>query len=172
MSERDRILAVFEARRETPGTPYDAGNFLDYLRDQPKGTRAVYDSFAGLRRFNAFIDQVQMEFSVCLSVKDREAHYSLDRFVARIAELRNSPRSSLASLRQRMKSGIEWNIIVVSNLCLAIPAIALRHAPVVLAAILAAAVALNSFWFWFYRREKRYAARLHQRILAASRDDP
>jgi len=86
-SHRDRILAIFERHRATPGTAFPEERFLNHLMADPKGPEAVRNSFSGLRRFNAFIDEVQLEFGVCFSMKDLEASYSLPRFEARVREL-------------------------------------------------------------------------------------
>jgi len=44
--------------------PYDESHFLAFLLRQPDGKRALYNSFRGLRRFSAFIDEVKFEFAV------------------------------------------------------------------------------------------------------------
>lgn len=87
---RNRILALFEKHRATPNAQYDDDHFLDFLLASPKQKRAVYNSFRGLRRFNAFLDEVQNEFAVCFSIEDRDANYPIDKFVNRIQELQKS----------------------------------------------------------------------------------
>ncbi len=72
---RTRIIQLFEKHRAAPGAPYDEGHFLDFLLRDPKKERAVYNSFSGLRRFNAFLDEVQYELGVCFSLDDRDANY-------------------------------------------------------------------------------------------------
>ena len=171
MSEKDRIIVIFEAHRKEPGASYDPDHFLDYLLAQPKRKYAVYNSFTGLRRFNAFVDQVQLEYSVYLSQKDRESNYNLDRFVARILELRSSPRSSLASLRNYMKKFIEWHLIFLSNIFLAVPAFAFRESAVFWL-LISCIVIVNCFWFWFYRRDAKYCTRLRQQLLAVAEARP
>jgi hypothetical protein len=69
----------------------------------------VYNSFKGLRRYNAFLNDIQLEFGICFSGADFDANYSLPRFVARIAELQASRRSSLNSLRTARKRGFGWH---------------------------------------------------------------
>jgi hypothetical protein len=110
-SDREIILELFERHRETPGEPFDEARFLDHLLANPRRPRAVYNSFAGLRRFNAFIDAVQLELSICFSVRDREAHYSLAKFVERAGALKRSRRSSVASLRNQQAHGFGWGTV-------------------------------------------------------------
>src|SRR5262245_36245708 len=83
-ADRARILTLFEQHRARPGTPYDESHFLDFLLPDPQRKHAVHGSFRGLRRYNAFIDDVQLEFAICFSLKDRETDFSVDRFVARV----------------------------------------------------------------------------------------
>jgi hypothetical protein len=165
-SHRDRIVALFEKHRMKPGTPFDEVSFLGFLLAKPKKKRAVYDSFRGLRRFNAFIDEVQYEFAICFSQKDREANYSLDDFVDRIIQLEQSRRSSLASLNNQMKSGYGWSAMVVTDFFPLIAAISLRGSALAVAVFLGIAIALNVWFFRFMTRAKRY----HERLLTKIRD--
>lgn len=112
---REAVLRIFECHRTTPGAPFNESNFLDYLLATPKKTRAVHDSFFGLRRYNAFVDEVQIHFSICFSQQDFEAGYTLSKFVDRVAELRSSRRSSIASFRNQRRHGFGWGTIVASN---------------------------------------------------------
>jgi hypothetical protein len=128
--DKERVLRLFERHRKTPGAPFDESHFLDYLLARPKRRHAVYNSFTGLRRFNAFIDAVQLEFSVFFSVKDREANYSLQKFVERVGQLKSSPRSSLASLRNSKRRGFGWHTVVLLNVvALLICLVMFRHVP-------------------------------------------
>jgi len=163
-SRRDAVLAIFEKHRIAPGTPFDEDHFLDFLLPHPKGKRAVYNSFRGLRRFNAFIDEVQFEFAICFSMEDRDANYPLDRFVDRVNELETSRRSSLASLRSQTRAATEWNVAIVANLVLFAAAAALKNHAWVLALIALAAVLFNSWFLWLSARAKRYHAKLLAKI--------
>jgi hypothetical protein len=164
MSHRDKVLAIFEKHRFAPGAPYDDGYFLDFLLPEPKKRGALYDSFRGLRRFNAFLDEVQYEFAICFSVEDRDANYSLDRFVDRVKELEKSRRSSLASLKNRIRAGIGVNVVFFANFCLVIPAIFARNNTWALAVLIAIAVIINAWFFRFSARAKAYHARLLSKI--------
>ena len=169
MSERDQLLKAFEAHRKIPGAPYEEANFLDYLLARPKKKRAVYDSFRGLRRFNAFIDQVQLDHAVCFSIKDREANYPLDKFVARVIELRNSPKSSLASFGNQAKAGFGWQAVAMGNLVIGIPTLSLAHHTGLLLIGLALIASFNSFFIVLSLKRQRYMAKLHKRLLQAPR---
>lgn len=101
-SVRQRILELFEKHRATPGAPFEETHFLDFLLPNPAQKRAVYDSFKGVRRLNAFLDDVQDDFAVCLSIADRTDNLSLTKLVDRVQQLEKSPRGSLASLNNRV----------------------------------------------------------------------
>src|SRR5262245_55741092 len=96
VSPRQRVIALFEKHRAVPGAPYDEAHFIDYLLADPKKKGAVHDSFRGLRRYNAFIDEMQYEFAICFSQNDFYANYALHKFVDRVTELEKSRRGSLA----------------------------------------------------------------------------
>jgi hypothetical protein len=101
--DRAAVPVLFERHRKTPGAPFDESHFVDYLLAQPKQSRAVYNSFSGLRRYKAFVDEVLLKFSICLSIQDRDANYSLEAFVKRLIALQHSRRSSLASLHNQQR---------------------------------------------------------------------
>jgi hypothetical protein len=163
---KEKVLALFEQHRATPGAPFDAEHFLDYLLPDPSGKGSVRNSFRGLRRFNAFIDAVQLECAVCLSQQDREANYSVDRFVDRIEQLQQSRRGSLASLRSQMRGG-SGNFAIIVNLILLLSLTALRSNAWMVAALSALLVIFNSWYILFHARSRRYQYALRQRILAA-----
>jgi hypothetical protein len=168
---RDRIVELFESHRERPGTPFDAAHFLDFLMAVPKGKGAVRNSFRGLRRFNAFIDAVQLEFAVCFSIRDRESNLSLDDFVARVEALRASPASSLASLRNQVQRGFGVQVWVVANVVL-LPVVALAHRhPVALVVAVALVFAINAGFAWMFVDYRRYNEKLMQ-LLQAKQDAP
>jgi hypothetical protein len=118
---REKVVALFERHRATPGTPDEADHFLDILLAKPRRKRATYNSFRGLRRFNAFIDEVQLEFGICFSLKDREANYSLDRFVERVVTLERSRRPRWHRWGTRWRQGpggprCSWRASLFSSL--------------------------------------------------------
>lgn len=170
-SDREAVLVLFERHRQSPGEPFDESHFLDHLLAHPKGERAVYNSFAGLRRFNAFIDTVQLEFSICFSVKDRDANYSVQEFVQRIGELKASRRSCLASLRNQQRRGFGWGTVALLNLLgLVACTLALRFFQP-LGALLAALLMLaNLMLVRFYFRERAYGKRLAAQIQESEGD--
>jgi hypothetical protein len=170
-SDREIILELFERHRQTPGAPFHESRFLDYLLANPSRKHAVHNSFSGPRRFNAFIDAVQLEFSICFSVRDREAHYSLEKFVDRVGVLKNSRRSSLASLRNQQPRGFDWGIAFVLNLFGALPLIFAMKLWRPLGALVAILLVLaNAGLVRFYRREQAYHARLLAQVQGSAPD--
>jgi len=165
---RERVLQLFEKHRATPAAPYEEAHFLDFLLANPRRKRAVYDSFRGLWRFNRFLDELQYEFAICFSLKDREANYSLDALVHRVIELQQSRRGSLMSLDRQARAGAGWQVLLVANLLLLLAAVWLKDRGWLLAALVAIVAALNAWFFWFAAKAKAYLTRLRSRIESAT----
>lgn len=163
-SHRTKVIELFEKHRATPGAPCDEQHFLDFLLPSPKKERAVYNSFRGLRRFNAFVDEVQLVFGICFSLKDRDANYSLIRFVDRVIELETSPRGSLISLKNPVRAGPGWHALVVANVILLMIGAWLREATWAITAVIAVAAFMNFWFFRFAQRARAYHERLRARI--------
>lgn len=163
-SVRQRILELFEKHRATPGAPFEEAHFLDFLLAQPAQKRAVYDSFHGLRRLNAFLDEVQEEFKVCLSIADRTDNLSLPKLVDRVQQLEQSPRGSLASLNNRVAAGPGWRVLVVANLLIGIMVMWLRQWPMGLGLVAVLALLVNGAFLRMHFRDRAYHARLKHKI--------
>jgi hypothetical protein len=159
-----KIVELFERNRATPGAPYDEQHFLDFLLPAPRRPRAVYNSFRGLRRFNAFIDEVQLEFAICFSLKDRDANYPLPRFVDRVIELERSRRGSLVSLKNQARAGAGWQVLIFANVVLLIIGVWLRTETWAIATLLVLALALNAAFVRFAQKRRAYLAQLQNRI--------
>lgn len=169
---RDAVLQVFERHRATPGADFDESRFLEHLMARPKGKRAVHNSFAGLRRYNAFIDEVQLHFSICFSLHDFEANYSLHRFVQRVAELQASRRSSLASFRHQQRHGFGWRTVFVGNLLgLSLAVGATRVSPPLALALFLLCALADGVVARFYLRWRAYRTRLLSQLQARVGDD-
>jgi hypothetical protein len=167
---RDQILAIFEEHRQTPGAPFEESRFLEFLLSHPKGKRPVHNSFRGLRRYNAFLEQVQMQFCVYFSMQDFDANYSLERFTQRVLELQQSRRSSLASFRSHIRRGFGWNTVFVLSLLGIGASYALwKHVPiaaglVLLATLIGCTWALRSYLHWrAYHKKLEFALRSDHR---------
>jgi hypothetical protein len=161
---RARIIQQFEKHRMTPGTPYEESRFLDFLLANPNSRNAVRNSFRGLRRLNAFLDEVQLEFGVCFSIQDREANYPLDKFVVRTLDLQQSRRGSLRSLDNQIKSGAGWQPLVVADIVLLAIAAFVGNNVWVLSVVGAIAVAINIWFVWFIWRARSYLLKLRARL--------
>lgn len=169
---REAVLEVFERHRAAPGTPIDESHFLDYLLAKPRGQRAVHDSFAGLRRYNAFINEVQLHFSICFSLHDFEANHSLHKFVERVAQLQASRRSSLASFRHQQRHGFGWRTVFVGNLLAVSLAVAATRISQSLAVfLLLSCVLANGVVARFYLRWRAYRSRLLSQLQARVGDE-
>jgi hypothetical protein len=170
---RNRVLAHFERCRAVAGAPFEEGRFLDFLLASPSGDRAAYNSFAGLRRLNRFIEAVQLEFSVCFSMDDRDKNYGLEPLIARIRKLEASKQSSLASLRNREKHRFGWFAVIFGNL-LAFPIwmLAFKWHAALGSLVVAACAVATGLAVRLYVHDKRYLRRLRAQIERAGPDSP
>ena len=161
---RTAVLQLFETHRVTPGAPYDKSHFLDFLLAKPEQKGAVYNSFRGALRFGNFLEDVKLALGICFSLKDRDANYSLDRFVARAAELQRSRRGSLKSLENQVRSGPGWNfLILVDALLLSIGAFVKSNA-IAFALLIVTAVVVNVGFLFFAWRSRAYLNKLRARL--------
>jgi hypothetical protein len=166
---RKRVMALFEKHRATPGAPYDARRFTDFLLAEPKARRSVFDGFRISRRLNAFIDDVQYEFAICFSLQDRRANDSLQKLVERVIELGSSRGRWPRSWRNQLAAGTEWASTVLANLVLLIGALWLRNQEWALGALGCAALFVNAWFARFAWRATAYFKRLQSRIEAVER---
>ena len=162
---RHRVLELFSKHRKSPGAEFDDSHFLDYLLDNPKGKGAFRNSFSGLRRFNAFWDEVQLEFGICFSINDRETDFSLEKFCDRIEQLCRSIRSSRTSLRNRAKCGFEWNTFLFGNLLLIVLVLVLKNFWVLAMFLWFGVLALNFVLVRGHMKEREYLKDLESRIV-------
>ncbi|KPF69444.1 hypothetical protein IP84_06290 [beta proteobacterium AAP99] len=66
-----------------------------------------------MRRYNRFIDDLQLEFGVCFSLADFETNHSLESIVHRIAYLVANPRGSRRSLANQRRVGFGFGPLIV-----------------------------------------------------------
>ena len=161
---RSRIIELFEAIRATPGAEYDDGHFMDYLLPEPGGNDVVRNSFTGLRRFNSFIEQMQIEFGVCYSLRDLEANYSLDKFVRRTEELLARPAGSMRSLQNQKKAGAGLGPMLLLNLVLLIVGYVVRDIWWALGIVVLAATIANTWFLRFASKRRAYLGKLEEII--------
>lgn len=168
---RTEVLSIFERHRQTPGAAFDESHFIDYLLDQSNGFRTVHNSFAGLRRYNRFVEEAQLHFGVYLSMKDWRANRSLGQFVERVAELQPSARSSRASLRSHLHRGFGWNTVLVLSFLGGLIGYALWRHSLAASLLVLLVVAMGDVWaLKAYLHWRRYHRALAAR-LGAGRDD-
>jgi hypothetical protein len=165
--QRERVLVIFEAHRETPGATFDDAHFLDFLLAAPEKKRAVYESVTGLKRLDAFLDQIQLEYSICFSHAERGANYPLDAFVDKVTALVEAPRASLSSFQGLAKPMFDWPVAGVGNIVILLLVLAQLDRPWVVAFLVVLGLALNGLWLWSRRRYANYRKGLHRQLLLA-----
>jgi hypothetical protein len=165
--QRERVLVIFEEHRETPGAAFDEAHFLDFLLAAPEKKRAVYDSVAGMKRLDAFLDQIQLEYSICFTHAERNANFALDAFVERVVALAEAPRTSMVSFQGLSRPFFDWPVAGVGNVVILLAVLALLDRPWIVAIIVAIGLALNGLWLWSRRRYAQYRQQLQRQLLLA-----
>jgi hypothetical protein len=160
---QNRVLVLFGEHRESPLAPFDESHFLDYLVDPPNSLGGFRNSFSALRRYNKFLDAIQLDFSIYFSGKDRETNFGVEKFVFRIEQLRRNPNSSARSLSNAIKHS-DTPIIVFGNLISVVVLFAVSGIPLVFFVLLAAVLVLNVLGARFIARSRRYQQRLLKAI--------
>jgi hypothetical protein len=161
---RDYVLATFERFRAVPGAHFDESHFLDYLLASPNAKGEIRNSFAGLRRFNRFMDRVEIELGICFSQADLERPFSVDGFVERASALQSSPNGSLASLKNRERAGPGWMPVVLLELALMAIAVGFQDTPAVAVISLVIAIAVSTAFSVFAMRYRRHLRVLRQQV--------
>lgn len=83
----ERVLQIFEASRQTPGTPYEPERLLAFLTDPPTDRgRMVRDTFSGRRRFVKFMEALQLELGICFTKEEWDRGYSLSQLTEGIQD--------------------------------------------------------------------------------------
>jgi hypothetical protein len=162
--QKERVLTIFETHREAPGTPLDESHFLDFILAAPDRKRAVYDSVPGMKRLDAFFDQIQLEYSICFTRAERGANYSLDAMVTRIMALLESPRSSIIAFQEQEHAVYAWKIAGLADIVILLGILALVGHPVAMAVVAAFGLVLNVAWLWSRRQYGDYRARLFRQL--------
>lgn len=165
---KEKIIAVFEATRELPGESYDENSIVLYLVENPTGYGSIHNTFKGKRRLSKFLKAIESEFLICFSLKDWEALVSLDQIEKRINYLLATPKSSITTIRNRLKDGPpDMLALVVCILCLPIIGIFFKLFGVKgLASLIIPTILVLLIYHHFYWKEQRYYKELKNKIEA------
>jgi hypothetical protein len=161
---REQILSIYNRHRSVPDALFNEDHFLDYLVTAPSGKGSIHNSFRGLHRYNAFINEVQYEYGVCFSLKDRDSNYSVEQFVARVNELRQSRRGSLRSLNNLERAGAGWHSVAILGIVLLGIGVWLRSTTWVFILCIFLMVVATTTFMVFAHKERAYLRRLRQKI--------
>ncbi len=104
MDDTKTILrSIFERHRKSPNLAFNEDTFLDGLTGKPGGIRGVRNSFRGLARLNAFYDDVQTTFGICLNWGDDQKNWSLDALAAHIDAKRKNEMAQARLVNKRIE---------------------------------------------------------------------
>ena len=78
---KEKVLELFHQHRQNPNLPFEEEYFLDFLLAQKIKQGSIRNSFRGLAKYNRFMESLQLEYSICLKVEDKQKNYSVDELV-------------------------------------------------------------------------------------------
>lgn len=100
---KDRILKVFNRKRERPDSSFEELYFLEYLTFPPKDKGKIKNSFIGVRRFYRFMDNLELEFGICFTLSDLDnPNYSIDELTEKVKERIGKRKGNLIIIKQRI----------------------------------------------------------------------
>ncbi|UOE39148.1 hypothetical protein [Chryseobacterium oryzae] len=99
----NKILELFNKKREKANTKFDESHFLDYLTFPPKNKGQIKNSFKGVRKYYRFMDSLEIEFSICFTLSDLDnPYYSVEQLTKKVQERINKRKGNLIIIKQRI----------------------------------------------------------------------
>ncbi len=161
---RERLLAIFEVVRETPGAAFEAEHLVQYLIDNPERRIELHNTFKGKRRFFRFMRTIEEEYTICFSLKDNDLT-SLEQWVDRVNYLCSTPKSSLTTIANQLK---EPPPVIPSLIVAVVFLIVVAFCWKLIAAysLLLLVLPLAVIWFMYrsHRQELRFYSDMKERI--------
>jgi hypothetical protein len=164
----ERILAIFESVREVPGAAYDAEYLVQYLINNPERKIELHNTFKGKRKFNRFMRTIEGEYTICFSLKDHEL-VSLRQWVDRVTYLRSTPKSSLATIANRMKDRPpDMLALAIAVVSFPVVAIGYRLFGVSILLVLVLPIAVTWLLYRSHWQELRFYSEMQEKIRSRS----
>ncbi len=169
MDIRERILKIFQQNRKNPNDVFNEDYFLTYLIPNPSqnhNLKFIHNSFKGNNRHNNFLNDIQIEFGICFSFKDKDKNYKLEEFIERVNNLILNKKASRAALNYRLKHIFHSGRFITQNLVILL-FISFLWTINITTKIIAVLIFLtfNLGAIYFYQKEKKYLNKLKERII-------
>ena len=110
---KTQIIEIFQRNRQTPNADYDESRFLDYLLTPPASKNNINNSFKGVKRFNQFIDDVELTYGICFSSADLDRFYSVEQFTKKTKERIGKGRGNKMIIRQRLEEKNNYSVHII-----------------------------------------------------------
>lgn len=98
---KERILKCFEKNRQRPDWPFEESHFLDFLTFPPAKKKTASYSFKASGKYYRFMQCIELEFGICLSLADTDRNYSVDSLVKKVEDRLTKSRGNLIILKNR-----------------------------------------------------------------------
>ena len=149
---KEKILRIFNEKREKPNTDFDESHFLDYLTFPAKNKGQIKNSFKGVRKYYRFMDSLEIEFSICFTLSDLDnPYYSVAQLTKKIQERISKRKGNLIIIKQRIsdKDKYYFELLLILMLLFSYLIFKLHWIPILL-------TILFSFIFYWITASKIY----------------
>lgn len=169
MDIQERILKIFNQNRKNPNDEFIEDYFLTYLIPNPSQNHNlgfINNSFKGNNRHHNFLEDIQIEFGICFSNKDKDRNYKLEEFIERVTNLLSNKKASKAALTFRFKHMFHSSSFIYQNIVLLLFALLLWKINVFFKIIAVLIILIfNLGAIYFYQKERKYLTKLKEKIL-------
>lgn len=117
---KEKILEIFKEERQKPDLYFEESHFLDFLTFPAHQKDNIKNSFKGVKKYNQFMDRLELEFEICFTFPDRDKFYSVDKITKKVVERIGKRRGNIMIIKQRNaeKETYYIEIFIISLLAL------------------------------------------------------
>lgn len=99
---KTKVLAIFNACRTQPESPFEPLHFMDFLVAPPSEKHQIRNSFKGANKHGNFLRKIELAFGICFTLADYDTSFTLDEFVKKIEERIHKKASNVKLIKERM----------------------------------------------------------------------
>ncbi|RYJ38540.1 hypothetical protein NU08_2517 [Flavobacterium anhuiense] len=98
---KEKIIEIFKEERQKPNENFEESHFLDFLTFPPHKKDNIKNSFKGVKKYYAFMNRLELEFSICFTLPDLDKMYSIDKITKKVIERIGKRRGNIMIIKQR-----------------------------------------------------------------------
>ncbi|WP_282125252.1 hypothetical protein [Marinifilum flexuosum] len=116
---KDKILEIFKSQRKNPTVDFDESHFMDYLTYPAHPKNTIKNSFKGVRKYYRFMDELELEFSICFSLQDLDKYYTVDKLSKKVLDRIKKGKGNNMILKRRLEQKEKYYFEIALILILA-----------------------------------------------------